>query len=163
MRKLLIATFPRLLTSSTLFFNILIFIIVHKGKYKVHYDGWEDRWDEWVTRSRVRWPFNPTTTCNGTSKIIKRDDVVEVWCQGRIVPGAWLEARVKRIRGARLQLDKIQMNELPLWVNQHQVRVLERPYDQDETDRSVEEILDGEQLYPVAHIVPDVAMKCGIL
>ena len=138
-------------------------IFDYKDKYKVHYEGWEDRWDEWVCRSRIRWPFHHTTSCNGASTIINRDDVVEVWCQGRIVPGAWLEARVKRIRGARLQLDKIQMNELPLWVNQHQVRVLVRPFDQEDNDRIVEEILDGEQMVTVTHTTSDVAMNCGIL
>ena len=136
---------------------------VAQGKYKVHYDGWEDKWDEWITRSRVRWPLNPKKSCDGASKIIKRDEIIEVWCQGNVVPGAWLEARVKRIRGSRLQLDKVQMNELPLWVNQDQVRVLKCSFDQDGDDRSVDEVLENEQLFPEFDTIHDDAMNCGIL
>lgn len=136
---------------------------VAQNKYKVHYDGWEAKWDEWVDRGRLRWPFNPKTSCDGASSMIKRDDVVEVWCQGNLVPGAWLEARVKRIRGTRLQLDKIQINELPLWVNQHQVRVLERSFDPSENDRTVDEVLDGDLQFPADHVIQDSAINCGIL
>jgi hypothetical protein len=25
-----------------------------EGKYKIHYDGWGDEWDEWVTSSRMK-------------------------------------------------------------------------------------------------------------
>ena len=132
---------------------------VAQDKYKVHYDGWDSRWDEWVPRSRVRWPFNFKTTCDGSLKIIKRDEVIEVWCQGNHVPGAWLEARVKRIRGTRLQLDKVQMNELPLWVDQHLVRVLKDSYDQEGKTRNVEDILEGEQTDTTQVDV----MNCGIL
>lgn len=135
---------------------------VAQDKYKVHYDGWDSRWDEWVPRSRVRWPFNPKTTCDGSFKIIKRDEVIEVWCQGNHVPGAWLEARVKRIRGNRLQLDKVQMNELPLWVDQHLVRVLKESYDQDGQTRTVSDILEGEQMLQTDTTQGD-AMNCGIL
>ena len=27
---------------------------VGEGKYKVHYEGWGDEWDEWVTPNRMR-------------------------------------------------------------------------------------------------------------
>ena len=136
---------------------------VSQEKYKVHYDGWDSRWDEWVPRTRVRWSFDPKTACDGSAKFIKRDEVIEVWCQGNLVPGAWLEARVKRIRGTRLQLDKVQMNELPLWVDQHLVRLLKDSYDQDNKSRPVVDILlEGEQMLQTDTNLGD-AMNCGIL
>ena len=29
-------------------------LAVDGEKYKIHYDGWSDRWDEWVTAERIR-------------------------------------------------------------------------------------------------------------
>jgi hypothetical protein len=55
------------------------------------------------------------------------------------------------------------MNELPLWVNQEQVRVLKCSFDQEGDDRNVDEVLENEQLFPEFDTIQDDAMKCGIL
>jgi hypothetical protein len=51
------------------------------------------------------------------------------------------------------------MNELPLWVDQHLVRVLKDSYDQEGKTRNVEDILEGEQTDTTQVDV----MNCGIL
>ena len=43
---------------------------VKDGKYKVHYDGWDNKWDEWVGSNRVRTPATGPTakTTDGGSQ-----------------------------------------------------------------------------------------------
>ena len=38
---------------------------------------------------------------------IRANDVVELWCCGANVPGAWLESRVKRVRNGRYCVGKV--------------------------------------------------------
>lgn len=60
--------------------------LVFLGKYKIRYPGWESRWDEWVSRKRFRWLVE-----RNKIERIDLDDLVELWCCGSNVPGAWLE------------------------------------------------------------------------
>ena len=64
-------------------------------RYRVHYPGWDRRWDEWVHRDRLRWPCFQ----EGQPEPIGLGDEVEVWCSGNSVPGAWLQATVDRVDG----------------------------------------------------------------
>lgn len=62
-------------------------------KYKIHYPGWESRWDEWVDRRRLRWGMGKDLTTR-----IAANDPIELWCCGFNVPGAWLESTVRRVK-----------------------------------------------------------------
>lgn len=68
------------------------------ARYKIHYPGWVSRWDEWVVRERLRWSWQAAND----SAIIKTNDPVEIWCSGNNVPGAWLEARVRKVRPQKM-------------------------------------------------------------
>lgn len=68
------------------------------ARYKIHYPGWVSRWDEWVVRERLRWSWQTSSD----SAIIKINDPVEIWCSGNNVPGAWLEAKVRRVRPQKM-------------------------------------------------------------
>mmetsp|Transcript_16105 Transcript_16105/g.49808 ORF Transcript_16105/g.49808 Transcript_16105/m.49808 type:complete len:310 (-) Transcript_16105:63-992(-) len=63
-------------------------------RYRVHYLHWDSRWDEWVARDQLRWPVP-----EGRSGAVAIGDVVDVWCSGHAVPGAWLRAVVATIEG----------------------------------------------------------------
>jgi len=89
-------------------------------KYKIHYPGWDARWDEWVRRERLRWAQKH----NPAEKICV-NDYVEVWCTGASVPGAWLEAQVKQIKEAEYFVGKM-LSSGPLWVNKNRVRLAPR-------------------------------------
>lgn len=67
--------------------------IRHPKRYRIHYPGWDSNWDEWVVRDRLRWPVDPSYL----STVFKVRDVVEVWCTGTHVKGAWLQARVRQV------------------------------------------------------------------
>ena len=73
---------------------------------KVHYPGWEPRWDEWVPRERLRWGNERRAAAlKGVSP--KEGDSVEMWCEGVHVPGAWLEAVVHTVKNERLYLGEV--------------------------------------------------------
>jgi RNA binding activity-knot of a chromodomain len=57
-----------------------------KRRYKVHYPGWESRWDEWVPRERLRWG-NDARAAKLKQEPITVGDTVEIWCGGVNVPG----------------------------------------------------------------------------
>lgn len=46
-----------------------------------------------MVRDRLRWPMDPSYL----STVFKVRDVVEVWCTGTHVKGAWLQARVRQV------------------------------------------------------------------
>lgn len=69
------------------------FGLAYCHSYKIHYPGWADEWDEWVTRDRLRWPVDNSYL----STNFKARDYVEVWCTGTHVKGAWLQARVRQV------------------------------------------------------------------
>ena len=91
-----------------------------QGRYKIRYPGWDSRWDEWVPRARLRWKVSTNTLVT-----IQVGDVVELWCCGANVPGAWLEAKVKRIRNGRYCLGRIVSSGF-LWVERERIRLLRR-------------------------------------
>ncbi|KAJ1414017.1 hypothetical protein B484DRAFT_454949 [Ochromonadaceae sp. CCMP2298] len=94
-----------------------------QGRYKIRYPGWESRWDEWVPRDRLRWAVSRNTLVS-----IQVGDVVELWCCGANVPGAWLESKVKRIRGDRFCLGRVLSTGF-LWVERDRIRLVRRASD----------------------------------
>lgn len=96
-----------------------------QGKYKIHYPGWESRWDEWVTRSRLRWAVDSNVLCQ-----ILPGAVVELWCCGANVPGAWLESRVKKVRAGKFCINRV-LSSGPLWVDRDRLRLVKHPADAD--------------------------------
>ena len=96
-----------------------------QGKYKIRYPGWESRWDEWVTRSRLRWAVDSNALCQ-----IQPGAVVELWCCGANVPGAWLESRVKKVRNGRYCINRV-LSTGPLWVERDRLRLVKHPADAD--------------------------------
>eukprot|EP01033_Poteriospumella_lacustris_P008872 gene8872-6384_t len=95
----------------------------HETMYKIHYPGWETRWDEWVPRSRLRWVASAND-----EDVLEAGDVVELWCAGHNVPGAWLECIVKDIQQGSYCLGKVVSNGL-LWVNQRErLRLVSRKH-----------------------------------
>lgn len=89
-----------------------------QGRYKIRYPGWDSRWDEWVPRSRLRWAVNANTIAG-----IHVGDIVELWCCGANVPGAWLESKVKKVRGNRFCLGKV-LSTGHLWVERDRLRLV---------------------------------------
>ena len=85
-------------------------------RYKIHYPGWESRWDEWVERKRLRWTSDRdvTTKLNG-------GDRIELWCCGFNVPGAWLETTVKRVRHDRYAVMRSHSSGI-VWVDRDRIR-----------------------------------------
>lgn len=90
------------------------------GKYKIRYPGWESRWDEWVPRARLRWTVERNTLVS-----IEAGDVVELWCCGANVPGAWLESKVKKVRGSRYCLGRVLASGY-LWVERGRLRLVRK-------------------------------------
>lgn len=91
-------------------------------KYKIHYPGWESRWDEWVDRERLRWPMKLK---NAESAIINKGDTVELWCCGFNVPGAWLESVVKKIKNGRYCVTRAHVSG-SIWVPRSRIRPQKR-------------------------------------
>jgi len=89
-----------------------------QGRYKIRYPGWDSRWDEWVPRSRLRWAVSENTLVS-----IHVNDVVELWCCGANVPGAWLESKVKKVHGDRYCLGKV-LSSGYLWVERSRLRLV---------------------------------------
>lgn len=89
-----------------------------QGRYKIRYPGWDSRWDEWVPRTRLRWAVSTNTLVS-----IHANDIVELWCCGANVPGAWLESKVKKVRGDRYCLGKV-LSSGYLWVERDRLRLV---------------------------------------
>lgn len=92
----------------------------HRSKFKIHYPGWESRWDEWVPKTRLRW----SVRANSIEQIYP-GDIVELWCCGTNVPGAWLESRVREIRKGKYALEKVLATGY-LWVERDRLRLVRR-------------------------------------
>jgi hypothetical protein len=88
-------------------------------RYKIHYPGWEERWDEWVPHSRLRWISQPNHF-----PLIEVGDTVELWCTGQNVPGAWLECTVKKIHEQLYCLGRILSTTNALWVPRDRIRLV---------------------------------------
>lgn len=89
----------------------------HEKRYKIRYPGWEARWDEWVPRQRLRWKVTDNTIVK-----INVNDIVELWCCGANVPGAWLESKVKRVRNGRYCIGGLSSGHL--WVDRDRLRLV---------------------------------------
>ena len=76
------------------------------------------RWDEWVPKSRLRWAVDR----NEVAQILP-NDVVELWCCGANVPGAWLESRVKKVRNGRYCVGRV-LSTGSLWVERDRLRLV---------------------------------------
>ncbi|CBN75917.1 conserved unknown protein [Ectocarpus siliculosus] len=88
-------------------------------KYKIHYPGWDSNWDEWVVRDRLRWPVDPSYL----STTFRVREVVEVWCTGTHVKGAWLQARVRQIKQDQVSLKNVLASSpRTVWVPRSKVR-----------------------------------------
>lgn len=93
--------------------------------YKVTFPGWQGRWDEWVPRERLRWPVKPVEP--RFERDIKARDSVEVWCSSKNVPGAWLEARVTRIKNEKYLIGRAHTaNGDPIWVDRSRLRLSQK-------------------------------------
>ena len=93
--------------------------------YKIRYTGWDaDRWDQWVQRDTIRWPVD----FNHVERI-SAGDLVEVWCHGKTVPGAWLCATVSDydMDLNLYRFDDLQMSGDPLFVRREFLRKVKRP------------------------------------
>lgn len=91
-----------------------------QARYKIRYPGWESRWDEWVPRSRLRWTVQRNVLVG-----IGVGDIVELWCCGANVPGAWLEAKVKRVKSGRFCIGRV-LSSGYLWVERDRLRLVRR-------------------------------------
>lgn len=85
-------------------------------RFRVHYAGWESRWDEWVPRERLRWVCQ-----TDSNEEIKTHDLVELWCHGSNVPGAWLSCRVQKIKKGNYCLGNV-FQSGRLWVPRDRIR-----------------------------------------
>lgn len=87
-------------------------------RYKIHYPGWENRWDEWVDRERLRWPIGirDVTSCS-----IRKGDTVELWCCGFNVPGVWLESVVKKVKNDQYYVTRAHILG-SIWVTRDRIR-----------------------------------------
>ena len=112
--------------SFTIFRWVAVVVDKHssQGKYKIHYPGWDPRWDEWVPKNRLRW-----TVDRNTVETIHVNDIVELWCCGAHVPGAWLESYVRKVRGDRFCVGKV-MATGNLWVERDRLRLVRHVDDQ---------------------------------
>jgi hypothetical protein len=99
-----------------------------QGRYKIRYPGWDSRWDEWVPRNRLRWKVATNTLVS-----IQPGDVVELWCCGANVPGAWLECKVKKIRNAKYNLGRITASG-NVSVGRERIRLVRRPAEEAEVE-----------------------------
>ncbi|CAM9099799.1 unnamed protein product, partial [Scytosiphon promiscuus] len=95
------------------------------GNYKIHYPGWEAKWDEWVPRERLRWG-NERLAKNLEGATPAKGDSVEMWCQGLHVPGAWLEAVVHEVEKDRLLPLGAILTTGHFWVNPKSVRLVKK-------------------------------------
>jgi hypothetical protein len=106
---------------------------ISHGRYKIRYPGWESRWDEWVPRQRLRWAVNENTVNS-----INVNDIVELWCCGANVPGAWLESKVKKVRGGRYCIGRV-ISSGYLWVERDRLRLVRSAAEQSILDSQLEE------------------------
>jgi hypothetical protein len=87
--------------------------------YQIRYPGWDStKWDQWVPREKLRWPVD-----RNTWEPISIGDGVEIWCQGKSVPGAWIEAIVSEITSEGLfKFNHVQASGDPLFVPRNRLR-----------------------------------------
>eukprot|EP00467_Chlorarachnion_reptans_P025362 CAMPEP_0114514748 /NCGR_PEP_ID=MMETSP0109-20121206/16329_1 /TAXON_ID=29199 /ORGANISM="Chlorarachnion reptans, Strain CCCM449" /LENGTH=295 /DNA_ID=CAMNT_0001694829 /DNA_START=180 /DNA_END=1067 /DNA_ORIENTATION=+ len=92
--------------------------------YRAHFMGWEAKWDEWVTRSQIRWP----KPLNYNREVeIDIGDKVEVLLEGTQVPSVWMEGEVQKVTididGIELFLVTGMKRPRHLWVRKCNLRL----------------------------------------
>lgn len=68
-------------------------------------------------RDRLRW-----TVDQNLQIAINPNDDVEIWCCGSNVPGAWLEAKVRKVKGTKYCVGRV-LSSGALWVDRERVRM----------------------------------------
>ncbi len=121
-----------------------------QSRYKIRYPGWESRWDEWVPRERLRWAVYKNELVG-----IRMGDVVELWCCGANVPGAWLEAKVKKIRNNRFCIGKVS-SAGHLWVERARLRLVRRGDDQNLSESRSENQLYSSMRLSLSNFVSSI-------
>jgi hypothetical protein len=86
--------------------------------YRVRYEGWQNNWDEWVSRERLRWPI--TYICHE----IAIADRVELRIDGSSCK-AHLECTVAEISGTLYTIKNVLLNQ-DLIVEKNRLRLLKQ-------------------------------------
>lgn len=109
------------------------------NKYKIHYPGWDSRWDEWVVRSRLRW-----TVEHDKTTVLKVGDRVELWCCGQSVPGAWLDTTIRKVKRNQYGVLRSQLSSSVIWVPRDRIRPMRRRRQQaSDTSSNTEQVEGG--------------------
>jgi hypothetical protein len=115
------------------------------GKYKIRYPGWDRRWDEWVPKDKLRWAVE----CN-TVATLRVNDLVEIWCCGASVPGAWLESKITEVKKGKFCVGEV-VSTGSLWVERSRLRPASRRVDRvkgrsprNDALSSVDRVLAGD-------------------
>ena len=95
---------------------------VQEPFYKVIYPGWSQGWDEWVKRSRVRWPSEAASK-KTAAKVGANVEIIfkpDTW---HIRPPVWLEAQVLRQRKRKLLIAPLPMKKSnkQFWIDRSEV------------------------------------------
>jgi len=61
---------------------------IKDGKYKIHYEGWDKKWDEWVTTKRMR-----------VATAWKVGDLCEVKWKGK-----WYKSKIIEVKGPKYKI-----------------------------------------------------------
>mmetsp|Transcript_33638 Transcript_33638/g.54149 ORF Transcript_33638/g.54149 Transcript_33638/m.54149 type:complete len:167 (+) Transcript_33638:508-1008(+) len=97
--------------------------------YRSHFPGWEAKWDEWITRSQIRWP-KPLD--HNSELEIDVGDHVEVLLESTRVPSVWMEGDVKKVTididGVELFLVTGMKRPRHIWVRRDNLRLLSKRY-----------------------------------
>mmetsp|Transcript_1920 Transcript_1920/g.3045 ORF Transcript_1920/g.3045 Transcript_1920/m.3045 type:complete len:364 (-) Transcript_1920:253-1344(-) len=115
------------------------------SRYKIHYPGWEERWDEWVDRRRLRWGSQKDLTTR-----LGVNDPIELWCCGLSVPGAWLESTVKKVRRGQYCVLRAQSSG-SVWVTRDRIRPRRRKRtgsSNDSVTDIVPQTISGQMCFP---------------
>eukprot|EP00468_Gymnochlora_sp_CCMP2014_P009301 CAMPEP_0167749654 /NCGR_PEP_ID=MMETSP0110_2-20121227/5535_1 /TAXON_ID=629695 /ORGANISM="Gymnochlora sp., Strain CCMP2014" /LENGTH=277 /DNA_ID=CAMNT_0007634847 /DNA_START=9 /DNA_END=842 /DNA_ORIENTATION=+ len=100
--------------------------------YRAHFPGWEAKWDEWITRSQIRWP-KPLD--HNSEYEVDIGDHVEILLESTRVPSVWMEGEVKKVTididGIELYLVTGMKQPKNIWVRRDRLRLLaKRPQEQ---------------------------------
>eukprot|EP00752_Nemacystus_decipiens_P001227 g1226.t1 len=131
----------------------------YPGCYKVHYPGWEDKWDEWVPRDRLRWG-NERLAAALKGIPPRKGDSVEMWCQGLHVPGAWLEAVVHGVEKGRLYLGEV-LTSGHFWVDADHVRLIKRSRLDEDGEEGPQEAYGDLAAYRTSRILLQALSDAG--
>lgn len=132
--------------------------VVERGaRYKIHYPGWESRWDEWVDRRRLRWGSDKDITTQLNPK-----DRVELWCCGFNVPGAWLETSIKKVRRDKYAVHRSQ-GAGTVWVDRDRLRPRRRKLRSTEAQEEADNEEDLSQSLVVSMTQCVASSRCSVM